>query len=373
MKIRIAYCISTLARSGPVNVLYDLVQYVDHSRFEITVISLSDELADSRIGDFQKLDCHLVNLHGPRGICGIYQNYRALSQWLRHNPQDIIHAHCLRSLFNVALLSNRQAIQKIATIHNNLLEFSIIQFGPLKGNLIALLQFLLLRRCDLTITCSQTLEQELKKYLKKNITISNGIDLNAFLPATTEQKRHIRSFLNLPEHLILFVSISRIAPGKNIDQLLDVFSRLPNSCRLLVLGDGELLDGFRRKYQNLETIEFCGPTAFVSNYLQAADCFLSASRSEGMPCAVLEALACGIPVILSDISQHGEILKGTESVGLLFPQNDTEALERLIRSFLTGEEKLYGSAARRLAVQRLSSAQMSQSYETAYNMLLNNK
>jgi glycosyltransferase involved in cell wall biosynthesis len=106
----------------------------------------------------------------------------------------------------------------------------------------------------------------------------------------------------------------------------------------------------------------------VYGRLAEADVFVSTSRSEGLPVAVLEAMACGRPVILSDIPPHREIATGADFIPLV-PPGDAEGFARELRAF--GEmapkhrEEL-GDRCRDLVESRFSLAEMHRSYLRIY-------
>jgi glycosyltransferase involved in cell wall biosynthesis len=77
-------------------------------------------------------------------------------------------------------------------------------------------------------------------------------------------------------------------------------------------------------------ISLKGKVIDVDEYLEAADCFVSASLSEGLPNSVIEALAWGLPIILSDIPEHREIQQIEKRSDDLFPVKNRRALTKLI-------------------------------------------
>ena len=95
---------------------------------------------------------------------------------------------------------------------------------------------------------------------------------------------------------------------------------------LCLLGDGPLLlSACRQLAGNQQNIFLPGLVHNVADYLRAADLFVSASHAEGMPNAVLEALAASLPVILSDIPAHREVLENCSEAGWLFAPSDPTA------------------------------------------------
>ena len=79
-------------------------------------------------------------------------------------------------------------------------------------------------------------------------------------------------------------------------------------CLLLLIGDGPLREACAE--QGVDSVLVTGQVDNVQDYLRASDVYVSSSMTEGMPLGVLEAMACGLPVLLSDIAAHRELSGG---------------------------------------------------------------
>ncbi len=106
--------------------------------------------------------------------------------------------------------------------------------------------------------------------------------------------------------------------------------------------------------------------------LAAADLFVNPARSEGLPNAVLEALACGLPVVLSDIDGHrdGPLLAG--GAALHFPPGDAEALAAALSALAAdpGRRAALGAAARTTAVEHYALPAVAERFRQLYLRLL---
>lgn len=112
----------------------------------------------------------------------------------------------------------------------------------------------------------------------------------------------------------VFVTAGRLVESKNYPFLFEAFKTLPSFCKLWVLGSGELESELKFLAVEMglhERITFFGFCENPYSYFAAADCFVMSSRLEGLPTVLIEALACGIPVISTDCkSGPREILGG---------------------------------------------------------------
>lgn len=143
--------------------------------------------------------------------------------------------------------------------------------------------------------------------------IPNGVDLRRFRPIEDETKKaRLRYVLGLKPDWEVVVAIGPIVPRKGVDSLVDAFARIcrenPNA-HLVLVGprhdlSGLAPPGFHDQLQQLicdaqDRVHFTGPVSNVEDYLRAADLFVFPSHREGMPNVVSEAMACGIPIIMT--------------------------------------------------------------------------
>jgi len=124
----------------------------------------------------------------------------------------------------------------------------------------------------------------------------------------------------------------------------------------------------QRLTEEFKNVTAIGHVENVDEYLQAADCFLSASESEGLPNAVIEALAWGLPFILSNIPAHREIQLIRNEAGDLFPLRDHRVLTELIENFVPSDEATF--AARSIASETLNANVMARRYQDLYESVV---
>ena len=139
---------------------------------------------------------------------------------------------------------------------------------------------------------------------------------------------------------------------------------------MILMGDGPNLAGLREKYADDKRVMFTGNITNVNEYLQAGDLYVSASKSEGMPNGVLEAMASGLPVLLSDIPQHLEVLEIQKGYGFSYKQDDQRDFIGQFDSLLDRDLYKMGAIASRAAKEELSASQMSKHYQELYLRLI---
>lgn len=152
--------------------------------------------------------------------------------------------------------------------------------------------------------------------------LNNGVDATAFQFNAVTRER-IRTELKIEDDVPVFGHVGRLTDVKNHKFLFEVFDlvkrRMPKA-RLLLLGRGELEDHLRFEVKELgleNSVSFLGVRNDVADVLSAMDVFLFPSFSEGLSCAVVEAQASGLPVILSTgVPPAAEILSSTKRIDL---------------------------------------------------------
>jgi len=165
--------------------------------------------------------------------------------------------------------------------------------------------------------------------LSRLASIPNGVDTTIFTSISSKEKKILRRSLKLPDDAIIVSFIGRVCLRKGCDLLFDAWDELlknNSKTMLLMIGPYETKDNFPQK-ENMfglrlkkltensssKNIIFLGQRHSVADYLRASDIFAFPSRAEGFPSAVIEAMACGLPVIAlrikgltKDLIEHGK-------------------------------------------------------------------
>jgi len=364
--IDVTYLVSTLGRTGPTNQLFNLISRLDLSRFTPRIVTISREPCDSRIRDFKDLGIPVVTLNCSR-VGSLFRGSAHLSRVLDNTQPDILHSQGLRADF-LNLMSGRNCAQ-VSTQRNDPFRDYPMLFGFLAGSIIARIHKTILLKIPAIVSCSYSIEEANALRGIPCSTIQNGIETdNSFVvPHATKITRRVQ--LGLPQEKLLFICVAPLIHRKNIVNLIRTFGgvRDAQTRHLIVLGDGPLLTRARSLAAEFENITVIGHVENVDEYLQASDCLLSASRSEGLPNSVIEALAWGLPVILSDIPAHREIHRIEPNAGNLFALQDHRVLTQLIDDFERSEITTY--AARSIATDSLNASVMANHYQDLYQSL----
>jgi glycosyltransferase involved in cell wall biosynthesis len=192
------------------------------------------------------------------------------------------------------------------------------------------------------------------------VVVPNGIDHQAFRPRP-ELREAVRRELGLEPQVVALGAVGRLETEKNFPLLLRAFRKLLTGCRearLVIAGEGRLRAPLERMAADLglETrCRFVGHVEDVARFHQALDLFVQSSDTEGTPNAVLEAMACGTPVVATDAGGTSEVARhGREA--LIVPVGDEQALVAALQTVLVdnGRREVRAAAARRRVETELS-------------------
>jgi glycosyltransferase involved in cell wall biosynthesis len=212
----------------------------------------------------------------------------------------------------------------------------------------------------------------------RSIFIPNGINLAPYQSARSRQE--LRNNLGLPQSKPIVTFVGRLVTDKGVDILFDALTKLgcsgSNEFHLCLVGGGPLENDLKTRAKELElekTVHFCGYCDNVLDYLLASDCFVLPSRNEAMSLAVLEAMAAGLPCVVSDIGDHADLVQDGVHGYVIPPDSPIElanALNRLLCDDMLRHRM--GEVARDKA-QGFSDIRMAKKIEEIYDRILPEK
>ena len=196
---------------------------------------------------------------------------------------------------------------------------------------------------DMVVAVSEDIGRKLEEAgveRRKIRVVYNGVD-ERFQPG---EGRAAREQLGLPQDRFILLFVGLLVPVKGIDVLLEAMQRVDDPRLLCVLvGDGELRRDLQWQAEDGglgEQVIFAGrqPSQEIPVWMQAADLLILPSRSEGRPNVVLEAQACGLPVIATRVGGTPELICDGEN-GLLVESGDPDGLARGIGELMDDPER----------------------------------
>jgi glycosyltransferase involved in cell wall biosynthesis len=317
--------------------------------------------------------------------------------WRRHRGEiDLVHAHAMHKLTGQVLaLAHADGVPslvKVATEDDvrmfadpagwqDLLDGDEGAARGVRWQLMLRTAFARLRRAGTFVALNAAIERQLAAHGLPSVRVPNGVDVQAFRPADAARRAAAREALGLAPDAPCVASVGRLATRKDLPTLLEAFARVAAGARgpapvLRVAGEGPARPLLEERVAALGLsglVAFLGPLDDVRELLDAADLFVHPSLREGLPNAVLEALACGLPAVLSDVPGHRAVTDGAAGApALLVPPGDADALARGLAALLADAPRRAALGAAGLAhVERhFGIARVALAYLGQYRSLL---
>lgn len=364
--LRVAHCIHGLGLGGAQKVIASIIRHRDAEAFRHFVFSchggvLREELEAAggvvRIVERRvpKLDVSWVG---------------ALAEIMEREQVDVVHTHLFGDSLHGYLAARRAGkLPVVMTLHNVYPSFNVLQRLGYRW---------LLRRRVRPVACSQAVAGSFAgagvRTTSTLMTIVNGVDTPALTEPDVQNRQTIRARFGAGPGTILLAAVGRLVEQKGHAYLLRALARAVRTSgvdlRLVLLGEGPLggaLAELARAEGVAERTCFAGFVPDVAGLLPAIDVVVFSSLHEGLPIALLEAMAAARPIVATELPSFSEALRNGED-GLLVPACEVEPLaEALARVSLDdGLRARLGAAAHHRFCDHFSAERMVCRYEALY-------
>lgn len=363
--VRIAFCITELDAGGAERILAQLVLGLDRQEWEPQVWSLGPAGPYAGVLTDAGIPVHCLDaLHtwdAPRILWRLRRDWRAFRPALLQT--FLFHANILGRLAGWSA-----AIPHIV---------SGIRVADRRSRFFSRIDRWTNAFVERNICVSQGVadycEKECGFDSAKIVVIPNGVDARLFAHAKPTDWQQ----LGLPPNATVLLSIGRLEEQKGIDDLLAAFALIApqfSECHLVLVGDGP--DQQKLKACSLSLglgnrVWFLGRRTDVPALLAGARLFVLASRWEGMPNVVLEAMAAGVPVVATSVEGTRELLS-ERVTGWLVPPNNPPVLAQRIAEALQSPDAAYaiGKKAQHSVLSEFTTESMVAKYVALYCQLI---
>lgn len=266
--------------------------------------------------------------------------YKELKKLIDKNKYQIIHCHTPIGGV-LGRLAARHARKKGTNVLYTAHGFHFCKGAPLQNWLIYYpIEKAMSRFTDVLITINQEDYQLANKHHFKAGTIRHihgvGVDTERFKPIDDFQKKVLRKEYGYKDNEFLLFYAAEFNKNKNqqllIRSLGEMKEKAPN-VKLLLAGDGPLLGQCEKLAMELgvsQNINFLGFRKDVEKLLKISDAAVASSLREGLPVNIIEAMACGLPVIATENRGHRELVQKEKTGWLVENQNPIEFAERIL-------------------------------------------
>ena len=276
-----------------------------------------------------------LNVPGARGLMFKRNAKKALKELLEKEDIDIIHGHYLFPAGAAAVeVGKEYGIKTYVTAHGSDM-FELYKKQPLMRSTLKKV----LRDADGVFVVSNALRHEViatgvPGISNKTKLCWNSVDVNKFSSKTNDSFKKENKLEDKP--IVLFVG--NLIKRKNVDSLLEAKKVANSDYYLVIVGDGPQFKKLTKKVdeEDIRDVIFTGSRNDVENIIPSCDVLVLPSFSESFGLVLIEALACGKPVIGSNVGGITEII--TDDVGLLVDPNKIPSIASAIDNVINDDD-----------------------------------
>ncbi|BAP33035.1 putative lipopolysaccharide biosynthesis protein [Chryseobacterium sp. StRB126] len=320
--MKILHIIDSLGAGGAEKLIVDTVPLLVERSNEVDVLLLNGEKTPFYAELEEKNCCNIYSL--GRSFYNPFYILKIIPYLFKYN---VVHVHLFPAQYFAALARifcwKKQKF--IFTEHNT-------SNRRLKNNKLKTLERFIYSFYDKIICITPEVKEVLinKLAIKENklIVIENGVDIAKINNA----KPHNKETFRFKETDILLMMVAGFREQKDHDTLIKTLSSLPEKYKLILVGGGEREDKLKQLVEALglqNRVHFLGIRSDVYSLYKMSNIAVLSSHYEGFGIAAVEAMACGIPLVASDVEGLAQVVSGG---GIVFEKGNTDALKERILS-----------------------------------------
>ena len=366
-KIKIAHVLGALNSGGAEKIILDLLEKIDKNKFDTALIFWK---RGPFYEDFKKITgLKLIELKSPgnnifKKSLSFIRLIFDLKKEQKRNNFDVMHVHLpplnipvsLQKVFN-------KKLKLVYTAHSvNIYEEFFTPYIHIKFN----------KTFDQITSCSKKVQDYVEKKQKIKVqTIYNGVKTKEI----QQIKKKKNEFIN--EKNFNIVSVGRLTEEKGFDKLINNFklikAEIPEA-KLYICGDGHLRPNLEKLIKDLKLekdVKLLGIRKDVYSIMKNCDLFMLLSNWEGLGIVFIEAMACKLPVIGSDVDGIKEVIEHNNN-GYLVKNTDEKTITKLVKKYYEDENlrKMHGEKGLEIAKKNFDINKITKEYEEMYVKVL---
>jgi glycosyltransferase involved in cell wall biosynthesis len=372
--LHVTHAVLSLDTGGLERIVVDLVRQGRRLGQRVSVICL--ERPGTLAPQAEALGARLLCLGKKPGVRPGTRGHVEVA--LRDLRPDVLHTHQVGALFYAGPAARSAGVPVVVhTEHiNNIRKAGA---GYIRRQRMSWLWWWAARHARKFLCVSADIADELAARRivprEKLAVVLNGINTEPFREPV--DRAALRHSLGIAPDAPVIGTVGRLNEVKRQDLLLRAFARVRTDCpaaRLLLVGDGPMrgeLEGLAASLGAAGAVHFAGYQPQPERYLRVMDVFALTSRMEGLPLAILEAWAAGLPVVATSVGGVPDLVACGRN-GLLFPSDDEAALVGLLGQLLADPRRAraLGEAGRGEVMGRYDLERMAADYDRHYRQLL---
>jgi glycosyltransferase involved in cell wall biosynthesis len=363
--------VSILDGSGPGSVMATLARSLPSIGWEPILVSThgptdSPLIRETRAAGVSVAGLGMGSMWDPRGV-------RRFASLLRETRPDIVHTRTIRAdlLGRVATAFGSSVINNTVNLYP---DDCLVRLGPVVGRGVMALTIATAGAVEMFVANSSAVADNTTRAFRvprrRVHVVLDGIDVDPWAAAVPA---------DLSDHLIhdgdtVCLTVARLHPQKGLTDLVEAAAEVlrgRDDIRFVVAGGGPSRSVVEEQIRasGLEgRVVLLGERRDVPALLARADLFVLPSRFEGLPTALIEAMAAGRPIVATDVGGNAEVV--TEETGWIVPAERPSALARAITDALDSDLGAIGRRARRRAEQHFTAGMMARAYAKLYEGMI---
>lgn len=332
--LKVMHIVATDKLSGAEKVVLDICTNLNREKYVPIGICAGEEL--KKLYESRGIKTYIANVSrlNPSDI-------KEIKRIVKEENVDLIHAHDVKASIAAHMSGEKMNIPVISHMHSS------YPWLERKGALKYIDRYFR-KKYALSIACSSMVKEYYLKYNhhideKSIVVMNNAFNFNEFFKTPIKDKEEFKKVLNIDGKFV-YGFLGRLLETKGADLMIDSFyevQRINPEAVLIIVGDGperEKLQNKVKKYAIEEKVIFTGYRSNVYDYINTYDCFILPSVLEGLPIAVLEAMAMKKPVISTPVAGVKNLITNGFN-GIFLNDRTREALIKAMIDIYENAEK----------------------------------
>lgn len=357
--MRVAHVLSSFELGGQERVALDLCRAQRAAGHVVLAVSLAPAEGGALVSAFRASGVELEHVGRRDGFdLGLVPR---LARLLRQRRVDVVHTHNPRALVYGAPAGK---LAGAVVIHS---KHGVNPDPPRRRRLRRAAAHWVDAYVAVVESLARIAEEERECDPERLHVVANGIDLSRFAQDPVA-RRAIRAELGIPDSAWVIGTVGRLAPEKDHALLVRATEVLRGKdVHVVIVGDGPE----RARLEGARFVHLPGSKSDVPRWLAAFDVFALSSRSEGLPLALIEAMATELPVVATRVGGVADLVEDTVS-GLLVPADDAVAFASALRALSDDRPRArgMGRAGRARVLEQHSAERMARQYDGLYRMCI---
>ncbi len=333
--MKILFISGLLSYGGASKLIYDLLPRMKNKGHDCELLILTDKQSKyiEELNDIG-IAVHVV----PKSVKTHFAKIKYIKEWIDKNKYDVVHVNLFPPIYYCSIVKRilgRKCPVLIMTEHST--DNKRRHRNYLQG-----IEKFIYRKYDHVISISNKTQENLCKWLgtegsEKFSVVENGIDIKLFSNANPISKNEFISEYKKGD--VLLLTVGSFTPQKNHMKLIEALALLPDNYKLILAGEGPLMENIKKRTKELELVNrvaFLGFRKDIARIMHSVDILIIPSIWEGFGLIAAEGMACGLPIAASNVSGLAEIVG---DAGIKFNPNRESEIANAVLAISNEENK----------------------------------